>query len=86
MGVVARGGLIGYSPMGANPRIEDSVGGFKVWTVESSILSVSFDSIILFRYSVVVEDSCVLSKEVLEVKWADGDLLAFVKTENKKGA
>ena len=69
--------------MSANPRVKDGVGRFKTGAISSSGLSVSFNSIILLRYSFIMEDGCVTLKEVLEVKRTDSDLLAFVWTENK---
>ena len=69
--------------MCANPRIEDDISWFKVWAVRSSILSISFYSIVFSRDTVVMKDCCISPKEVLEVKRADGDLLTFVETENK---
>ena len=68
---------LGYSPMGTNPRVMDGIGGFKVWAVGSSGLSILFNPIIFFVYSVVVEDSRVSPKEVLKMKGAGGDLSAF---------
>ena len=64
--------------MRSNPRVKDGVGGFKVWAIGSSGLTVSFNPIILFRYSFVMKNSCIMPKEVLEVKRASGDLSAFV--------
>ena len=64
--------------MSANPRVKDSVGGFKVWAIGSSRLSVSFNPIILFRYPFVMKDDCITSKKVLEVKRAGSDLLTFI--------
>ena len=64
--------------MSANPRVKDSVDRFKVWVIRSSRLLVSFNPIILFRYSFIVKDSCVMPKEVLKVKRANSDLLAFI--------
>ena len=56
----------------------DSVGGFKAWAVRSFRLSISFNPVIFFRYSVIVKDGRVTPKEVLKVKGAGRDLLAFV--------
>ena len=64
--------------MSANPRVKDSVGRFKVWAIRSSRLSVSFNPIILFRYSIVMENGCVMPKKVLEMKEAGSNLSAFV--------
>jgi hypothetical protein len=47
---------LGYSPTSANPRVMDSIGGFKAWAVGSSGLLISFNPIVFFVYSVVVED------------------------------
>ena len=68
---------MGYSPTSTNPRVVDGVGGFKAWAVGSSGLSISFDPIIFFVYSVIVEDGRVAPKEVLEVEGAGRDLSAF---------
>ena len=68
---------MGYSPTSANPRVMDGIGGFKEWAIGSSGLSISFDPIIFFVYSGIVEDSRVSPKEVLKVKGAGSDLSAF---------
>ena len=69
---------MGYSPISANPRVKDNVGGFKAWAIGSSRLSVSFNPIILFKYPFVVKDSCVMPKEILEVKRTGSDLFTFI--------
>lgn len=53
--------------------------------VRSFRLLISFYPIILFEYTSIVKNSCVLPKEVLEVKGASGNLLAFVKAKDKMG-
>ena len=68
---------MGYSPTNANPRVVDGIGGFKTWAIGSSGLSISFDPIILFVYSGIMEDGQVSPKEVLKVKGAGSDLSAF---------
>ena len=68
---------MGYGPTSANPRVMDGIGGFKAWAVRSSGLSISFNPIIFFVYSVVVEDGRVSPKEVLKVKGTGSDLSAF---------
>ena len=77
---------MGYGPTSANPRVMDGKGRFKAWSVRSSRLLISFNPVIFFRYSVVVKKSCVTLKEVLKVKGADSDLLAFIYAKNKVGA
>ena len=69
---------LGYSPTSANPRVMDGIGRFKVWTVWSSGLSISFNPVIFFGYSIVVKDGCIMPKEVLKVKGAGCDVSAFV--------
>ena len=68
---------LGYSPAGTNPRVMDGIGGFKMWAIRSSGLSISFDPIIFFVYSGIMEDSRVSPKEVLKVKGTGSDLSAF---------
>ena len=68
---------MGYGPTSTNPRVMDGIGGFKAWAVGSSGLSISFDPIIFFVYSGIVEGSRVSPKEVLKVKGAGSDLSAF---------
>ena len=68
---------MGYSPTSANPRVMDGIGGFKVWAIRSSGLSVSFNPVIFFGYSVIVKDGCVTPKKVLKVEGAGSDLSAF---------
>ena len=48
---------MGYGPTSANPRVMVGVSWFKAWAVRLSRLSISFNPIIFFVYSVVVEDS-----------------------------
>ena len=68
---------MGYSPTSANPRVVDSIGGFKAWAIGSSGLSIPLDPIIFFVYSGIVEDGQVSPKKVLKVKGAGSDLSAF---------
>ena len=68
---------MGYSPTSANPRVMDGIGGFKTWAVGSSGLLISFNPIIFFVYSIVVENGRVSPKEVLKMKGAGSDLSAF---------
>ena len=68
---------LGYGPAGTNPRVMDGIGGFKTWAIRSSGLLISFDPIIFFVYSGIVEDGRVPPKEVLKVKGAGSNLLAF---------
>ena len=77
---------LGYSPMSANPRVEDGVGRFKVWAIGLSGLSISFYPIILFKYTSVMEDCYISPKEILKVKRAGDDVSTFIKAKNKVGA
>jgi hypothetical protein len=86
VGVVIGGSLIGLQSNKYHPRIEDSVSWFEVWMIRLFGLSISFYPIIFFENISVVKDCCVLPKEVLEVKRADGNLSTFVKAKNKVGA
>jgi hypothetical protein len=47
---------LGYSPAGTNPRVMDGIDGVEAWAVRSSGLSILFNPVIFFVYSVVVED------------------------------
>ena len=76
---------LGYGPMGANPRVGDVISWFKSGAVGSSWLSISFDPIIFFSYSFVVEYCCIAPKEVLEMQGAGSYVSGFVESKDKEG-
>jgi hypothetical protein len=69
---------LGDPPTGSSPRIGDRKGGFKVWSVWSVALAVSFDPVVFFGDPLVKEDRGVSPKKVFKVEGACSDLMAFV--------
>src|SRR5712672_1745947 len=66
-------------PRGAEPGGGNRVSWFKIGLVWAIGAGAAFDPIVFFGDSVGADDDTRTPKEVLEVEWTGGDLMAFVK-------
>ena len=66
-------------PKGTKPGGDNRVRWFEVGSVWAIETGTAFDPIVFFDNTVGVDDDTGTPKEVLEVKWAGGDLTTFFK-------
>ena len=66
-------------PRGTEPGGGDRVSWFKIGSVWAIGTGAAFDPIVFFDDSIGADDDTGTPKKVLEVEWAGGDLMTFVK-------